>query len=106
LTGLVLVSTLYWLYALACVVRFRRQPLPGPAESPAVTILKPLCGAHPELYESLRSFCEQDYPDFQIVFGVRNPADPAVDVVNRLMDEFRTQNLKLVFTGRDVGVNP
>jgi len=106
LTGLVLVSTLYWLYALACVVRFRRRPLPGPTESPAVTILKPLCGAHPALYESLRSFCEQDYPDFQIVFGVRNPADPAVDVVNRLMDEFRTQNLKLVFTGRDVGVNP
>jgi ceramide glucosyltransferase len=106
LAGLVVVSTVYWLYALACVVRFRRRSWSAPAWRPAVTVLKPLCGAHPALYESLRSFCEQDYPRFQIVFGVRNPADPAVEVVHRLMDEFRTQNLKLVFTGRDVGVNP
>jgi len=35
-----------------------------------VTILKPLCGAEPETYECLRSFCDQAYPEFQVVFGV------------------------------------
>src|SRR5919106_2375036 len=90
LVSLVLASTLYWLYAWACVLRFRangRRPAVGPL--PPVTVLKPLCGAHPGLYESLRSFCEQDYPELQVVFGVRQAADPAVEVVHRLMHEYR-----------------
>ena len=94
--AMVIASTAYWLYALGCVVGFRRRPRPTAAGMPPVTILKPLCGAHPRLYETLRSFCEQDYPDVQILFGVRDPADPAVDVVDRLMDEYRARNLKLV----------
>src|SRR5918996_39737 len=107
LVSLVLASTLYWLYAWACVLRFRangRRPTVGPL--PPVTVLKPLCGAHPGLYESLRSFCEQDYPELQVVFGVRQAADPAVEVVHRLMHEYRACNLKLVVNDRDVGVNP
>ena len=43
-----------------------------------MTLLKPLCGAEPGLYQHLRSFCRQDYPEFQIVFGVRDPDDPAL----------------------------
>jgi ceramide glucosyltransferase len=99
-------STLYWLYALGCVLRFRRQPRSVSTVLPPVTILKPLCGAHPGLYETLRSFCEQDYPHFQIVFGVRHAADPAVEIVQRLMNEHRALHLKLVVNDRDVGVNP
>ena len=106
LAGLAAASTLYWLYALACVLRFPRRKGAVAGALPAVTVLKPLCGAHPGLYESLSSFCEQDYPDFQIVFGVRQPADPAVEIVQRLMDEHRARNLKLVVNDRDVGANP
>jgi ceramide glucosyltransferase len=53
-----------------------------------VTILKPLCGAEPGLYTHLRSFCEQQYPTYQIVFGVRDPADPALNVVERIVADF------------------
>ena len=106
LGSLAAASTLYWLYALGCVLRFRRRAAAKAVALPPVTVLKPLAGAHPGLYESLRSFCEQDYPDFQIVFGVRHAADPAVDIVQRLMDEQRARNLKLVVNDRDVGVNP
>lgn len=102
----VVASTLYWLFALGCVLRFRRRRCPVATALPPVTVLKPLCGAHPALYESLRSFCEQDYPDVQVLFGVRDPADPAVEVVQRLMDEHRARNLKLVVNERDVSVNP
>jgi ceramide glucosyltransferase len=65
-------------------------------ETPAVTILKPLCGDEHELYECLRSFCDQDYPSFQIVFGVSDAHDPAVRVVHRLQREFPSIDLELV----------
>ncbi len=55
---------------------------------PAVTILKPLCGAEPDTYTCLRSFCEQAYPQFEIVFGVCDAHDPALAVVSRLQREF------------------
>jgi ceramide glucosyltransferase len=67
---------------------------------PPVTILKPLCGHEHELYECLRSFCDQDYPQFQIVFGVADGADPAVPVVSRLQREFPRLDLKLVVDRR------
>jgi ceramide glucosyltransferase len=104
--GLVVASTAYWLYALGRVARFRRRPRASARVTPPVTVLKPLCGAHAGLYESLRAFCDQDYPEMQIVFGVRDAADPAVDIVHRLMDEFRAVNIKLVVNDRDVSVNP
>jgi ceramide glucosyltransferase len=104
--AMAVVSTAYWVYALGCVARFSRRPQPRAGAWPPVTVLKPLCGAHPGLYESLRSVCDQDYPELQIVFGVRDPADPAVEVVHRLMNEFRARNLKLVINERDVSVNP
>jgi ceramide glucosyltransferase len=104
--GAALASTVYWLYALGAISGFRRRPRPLARTLPPVSVLKPLCGAHPGLYESLRSFCDQDYPDVQIVFGVRDPADPAIEVVQRLMHEFRARNLKLVVNERGVSINP
>ena len=104
--ALAVVSTAYWGYALACVGRFRRRWRPVVQRFPPITVLKPLCGAHPDLYESLRSFCEQDYPNVQVLFGVRDAADPAVEVVQRLVDEYRDRHLKLVVNEREVSVNP
>jgi ceramide glucosyltransferase len=82
------------------------RPYPGksPARSP-VTVLKPLCGAEPGSYEYLRSFLQQDYPDFQIVFGVRDPADPACAIVERLMAEFPLLPVKLVVNPQLHGSN-
>jgi ceramide glucosyltransferase len=102
----VVASTVYWLYALVAIVRFARRPRPRARTSPPVSVLKPLCGAYPGLYEGLRSFCEQDHPDMQIVFGVSDPADPAIEVVQRLMHEFRDRNLKLVVNERALSINP
>jgi ceramide glucosyltransferase len=87
--GLTLVA-LAMLYTIIAwlAVRFRRRPGQSwPSGQPPVTVLKPLCGAEHELYESLRSFCDQRYPRFQIVFGVRDADDPAVAVVRRLQRE-------------------
>jgi ceramide glucosyltransferase len=86
----------------------RRIPPTGPALANAhpVTVLKPLCGAEHALYECLRSFCEQDYPRFQIVFGVSESDDPAVAVVRRLQREFPSRDLKIAIDGRQHGSSP
>lgn len=72
---------------------------------PPVTVLKPLCGDEPGLYASLRSFCAQDYPRFQLIFGVRVPHDPALKVVNRLRREFPELTIEAVVDQRQLGAN-
>jgi ceramide glucosyltransferase len=70
---------------------------------PSVTVFKPLCGAEPETYDCLRSFCDQDYPEFQIVFGVADLHDPVVAIVERLKKEFPQRDLQLVVDRRQHG---
>jgi ceramide glucosyltransferase len=80
-------------------------PVPRLPASEAVTVLKPLCGAEPGLYQQLRSFCEQDFPQFQIVFGVSDPADAALSVVHRLIEEFPSLCIDLVINPTQHGSN-
>ncbi len=68
--------------------RKQREVTPVLATWPAITVLKPLCGDEAMLDAALSSFCAQDYPDFQIVFGVQSSADPALLVVERLQRRF------------------
>jgi ceramide glucosyltransferase len=100
-----LLSVGYLGFALARIHAFaRRRDRPDPGRPP-VTVLKPLCGDEPGLYDNLRSFCEQDYPTFQVVFGVRDAADPAVPVVERLRRDLPGRDLTLVVDDRAVGAN-
>jgi ceramide glucosyltransferase len=73
--------------------------------APSVTVLQPLCGAEPGLYEHLKSLCEQDYPDFQIVYGVRDADDPALAIVDRLRGEFPSRHIDLVVNPQRHGNN-
>jgi ceramide glucosyltransferase len=66
------------------------------ASLPSVTILKPLHGDEPLLEEALASFCAQDYPACQIVFGVQDPSDSALPVVNRLRQRFPALDMAVV----------
>ena len=67
-----------------------------------MTILKPLHGAEPGLYENLVSFVEQDYAGpVQIVFGVSDTNDTARAVVERLTREYPDRDIELV-----VGIRP
>ncbi len=100
-----LAGVLYLAVAAWSVRRFVALPQPRSDHRPPVTVLKPLCGDEPNLYENLRSFCEQDYPNFQVVFGVRHGADPAVAVVERLSADLPGVDIDLVVDGRVYGTN-
>src|SRR5262245_15630590 len=73
--------------------------------TPPVSILKPLCGLDPHVYESLRSHCIQDYPEYEIIFGVSAQNDPVVPTVQRLMGEFPQISMKLLVCTKTAGMN-
>lgn len=70
-----------------------------------VSVLKPLCGDEPRLYENLRTFCMQEHPAFQLVFGLHSADDPAGAVVRRLRTEFPRLDIELVVDSRVHGTN-
>jgi ceramide glucosyltransferase len=105
-TALAALAMGYSITAWRAVQRQIRPPRITMSDAPAVTVLKPLCGAEHAIYECLRSFCEQDYPRFQIVFGVSDSDDPAIAVVRRLQREFPNKDLKIAIDGRQHGSSP
>jgi ceramide glucosyltransferase len=59
-------------------------------------VLKPLCGSEPRLYENLATLCSQNYPQYQLVFGVRDADDPALSIAHRLQRDFPACDIVLV----------
>lgn len=96
------------IYSAACIVRlltFRMKAAPTGAYTPPATVLKPVCGSDPTLLECLRSFGQQDYPDYQIVFGVRDANDPALPVIRQVLSELKGRDGTLVVDDRVYGGN-
>ncbi|WP_323122210.1 bacteriohopanetetrol glucosamine biosynthesis glycosyltransferase HpnI [Burkholderia alba] len=70
-----------------------------------VSVLKPLCGGEPHLYENLATFCEQRHPRHQLLFGVASALDPAAAVVKRLQTDYPECDIELVIDARVYGTN-
>jgi len=108
-------SSIYYLICLwsaAAFVRGRQadRSVRPTKTLPPVSILKPLKGTDPDIYESFRSHCLQDYPEpgsheYEIIFGVSDPADPAVASVERLQQEFPDHAIRLVVCPETLGAN-
>lgn len=108
--GLALALVLLWAYvvgATTAALRFARRPREAVAaiSRPPVSVLKPLHGAEPELYENLRSFAEQDYPVRQLVFGVRDRADGALPLARALIRDRPADDIALIVDPRVAGSN-
>ena len=88
-----------WVYAVGtavAAVRFARRATPSGPEPPPVSILKPLHGTEPGLYENLRSFAEQDYPVVQVVLGVNDANDSALPVAQALIRDLPASDIALI----------
>ena len=92
-------SLVYCVLIIVAAVRYRGvRPAPLRAATP-ISILKPLAGIDDGLEENLRTFFEQEYPDFEILFAVRTPDDPAIAVVERLRARYGSVPSRLLVTG-------
>lgn len=99
----------FYLLSACGIVSFlscRRLPtaLANPA-LPPVSILKPLRGIDPQIWEAFCSHCEQDYPEFQLIFGVSDKDDPAIPQVRRLQEKYPDRKIDLLICPVDLGTN-
>lgn len=99
LGALVAGALIYQVLTIVAAIRYRGVRPPGLCAGPPISILKPLAGAEDGLEENLRSFFEQRYPEFEILFAVRSAADPAVEVVERLQARYPGVPSQLIVTG-------
>jgi ceramide glucosyltransferase len=96
----------YYLLCLWGARQFlRRRVVANTAFVPPISILKPLKGMDPEIYSSLRSHCVQEYPEYEIIFGVSDADDPALAWVEQLRREFPEHAIQLVICAKILGGN-
>ena len=103
-------SSFYYLLCLWSAARFlRAEKIADEAGAqrspPPVSILKPLKGTDPEMYESFRSHCLQDYSEYELIFGVSDPHDPSIESVKQLQREFPTRRIVLLTIPKILGTN-
>src|SRR5437588_2894974 len=102
-------SSIYYLICLwgaATFVRRRKAERNVPADAfPPISILKPLKGTDPSSYGSFRSHCRQQYPRYEIIFGMSDAADPAVACVEQLQREFPACEIRLMICQNRLGAN-
>jgi ceramide glucosyltransferase len=80
-----LAAAAYYALAIAAALGVRKgNGQPASKTNRAISILKPVHGRDPHLFEALRSHAEQDYREFEMLFGVSNAADPAIEDIERL----------------------
>lgn len=109
LRNLLLVAALapliFYAAAILCAWGFLRRRFgehnrptsePAPDFTPPLTVLKPMRGSYRDSYANLASFCRQDYPCYEILFGVNDADDPTIPVIHRLMSEFPNLPISLV----------
>lgn len=96
----------YYCYSIYTAIEFFSHPIQiAPDFHPPISILKPICGFDSEAYENLASFCRQDYPEYQVIFCVREQQDPGVEVVKEIINDFPDIDIRLVVNDSTIGTN-
>jgi len=77
-----------------------------PDYTPQVSILKPLKGLDDNLFDNLSSFCNQNYPSYEILFCLQDINDPAYKVARRVQERSPGRNISIVVEKCNIGLNP
>jgi ceramide glucosyltransferase len=104
---LAVAGTVYFLLAIWAATRWRRERSQRTPSSftPPVSILRSLKGVDPHMYEAFRSHCLLDYDEYEVLFGVSDADEPALELVKKLQEEFPHQQLRIVHCPKVLGPN-
>ena len=104
---LALAPLAYYFVAILATIRFftRERAKKLGNFTPPVTLLKPVRGVDFASYQNFASFCNQDYPDYEILFCVNDLSDPAVPLINQLIGEFPQRRIRLFSDAPQIGSN-
>ncbi|WP_109486606.1 glycosyltransferase [Occallatibacter savannae] len=105
-------SSVFTGMTLVAVPRFLRERRTAEAKLrerpgfvPALSVLKPLAGAEPDLEKHLASFSEQDYPEFEILFCARKPEDAGLEIARRVAARYPHVAVQFFATGEPKYIN-
>ena len=106
LLGIAAIPFIYYGIAVFSILRFflaAKSKLDASNEFlPPVSNLKPVRGLDPDAYENFASFCRQDYPNYEILFCVGDTSDPALPVLQKLIDDFPQTQIRIIIgSGRE-----
>jgi ceramide glucosyltransferase len=104
--GLAAIPAIYYTIAIVSSLRFFRMATTKASEAsrfePPASILKPVRGLDPEAHQNFASFCQQDYPDYEILFCIGDTSDPALPLLEQLIREFPERRIRiLIGSGRE-----
>lgn len=104
---LALAGAAYFAMCIVAARRFERERshVPETRFTPPVSILRSLKGLDPHMYSAFRSHCLLDYPEYEVLFGVSDPGDPALALVEKLREEFPQTKLRVVHCPNVLGLN-
>jgi ceramide glucosyltransferase len=98
--ALVCCGAIYNLLAIAGALRFHtRTKIPN--YRPPVSILKPVRGRDAGFYDAILSHALQRYPEFELLFGVSQPNDPALQDIERLQREHPAIPIRVIATSNN-----
>jgi ceramide glucosyltransferase len=105
---LLLAALVYQVLALCCLWRFYSQPRSSDLSPPlpGITVFKPLKGLDETTRECLESFLSQDYHPYQVIFGVKNPDDSLLPLLQELQRSFARPRVEIVICPETLGLNP
>jgi ceramide glucosyltransferase len=97
---------LYYAFAIDSARRWRGSATrPRRPFTPPVSVLKPVRGLDRLAAEHFASFCRQDYPDYEMLFGVADADDPAIPIITRLAEEFPRVPIRLIVGAPEIGAS-
>jgi ceramide glucosyltransferase len=106
LLGAAVLPSLSYLLVIFSARRFFRRQRRAPRDfTPPLSVLKPAYGLEPEAYENFASFCRQDYPQYEVLFGVSSEQDAAIPVIRKLIADFPAIPIRLLIATEKIGAN-
>lgn len=103
---LTIISCFYYCFAIyAAIDFFKNTPETKQKFLPPVSLLTPICGLEWELEDNLISFCQQDYPQYQIIFCLQNSNESCLKLLTKIQDKFAYLDIEIVTNPQPIGNN-